>query len=145
MFEVIDWIIEVIFVAPPKGTPVISKIEELFGENNKLFNCTGNPGYPTGNLQFKVKFKDDKDFQDYDFHNINRTNTDRKCIRKQVVKVKYLFSMKWNLAVIRCQAPGSDKYDETNIYLLERKFQILKSKYNVLLYDKTDDGKHRDV
>ena len=81
------------FVAPPKGTPVISKIEELFGENNKLFNCTGNQGYPTGNL--KVKFKDDKDFQDYDFHNINRTNTDRKCIRKQVVKVKYLFSMKW--------------------------------------------------
>lgn len=110
-----------IVVDPSRGTPVISKIEELYGEANIPFNCTGYPGYPDGDLEFQVKLQNETDFHDFTFYSATRQNSDLGCIRKQTVNATYFMNMEWNQAKIRCKAKGSDKFDETNVYLLSRK------------------------
>lgn len=101
-----------------------SKIEELYGEGNIAFNCTGFPGYPDGDLEFQIKLQNETSFHDFTFYSANRKNIDLGCVRKQFVNATYFMNMEWNQAKIRCKAKGSDIYDETNVYLLSRKFQF---------------------
>ncbi|XP_022339861.2 uncharacterized protein LOC111134788 [Crassostrea virginica] len=109
---------KIIATNPSRGTPVISKIEELYGEANIPFNCTGYPGYPDGDLEFQVKLQNETDFHDFTFYSATRQNSDLGCIRKQTVNATYFMNMEWNQAKIRCKAKGSNKFDETNVYLL---------------------------
>ncbi|XP_062602703.1 neurogenic locus notch homolog protein 1-like [Saccostrea cucullata] len=109
---------KIIVTNPSRGKPVISKIEELYGEANIAFNCTGYPGYPDGDLQFQVKLQNETAFHDFTFYSATRENVDLGCVRKQTVNATYFMNMEWNRAKIRCKARGSEQFDETNVYLL---------------------------
>jgi hypothetical protein len=98
------------------------KIEELFGENNVDFNCTGKPGYPDGNLEFEVKLSNETEFRPYQFYSAKVENEDRDCFRTQTIAATFLFTMEWNRAKIRCRS--GPLYDETNVYLIPREYSF---------------------
>lgn len=108
------------FLAPPRNTPQLTKIEELYGESHVDFNCTGNPGYPDGELKFEVMLSNDTEFRPFQFYSSKVTNEDRKCVRSQLVNTTFLFNVEWNQAKIRCT--NGPNYDETNIYIIPRKY-----------------------
>lgn len=108
------------FLAPPRNTPQLTKIEELYGESHVDFNCTGNPGYPDGELKFEVMLSNDTEFRPFQFYSSKVTNDDRKCVRSQLVNTTFLFNVEWNQAKIRCT--NGPNYDETNIYIIPRKY-----------------------
>lgn len=85
------------------------------------FTCKGKPGYPGGQLEFKVKFKGDNVFSDHVFHSAVRQSSDQNCERNEVVSAEYLFTMDWSGAKVRCQAPGSLEYDEKEIWMMDGK------------------------
>lgn len=125
----IDHNVLYIIIDPSRGKPLISKIEELYGEANIAFNCSGFPGYPDGDLEFQIKLQNETSFRDFTFYSATRKNVDLGCVRKQFVNATYFMNMEWNQAKIRCKAKGSNIYDETNVYLLSRKFQFDITKF----------------
>ena len=108
------------FLAPPRGKPSITKIEELYGESHVDFNCTGNPVYPDGDLTFEVKMSNDTEFRPFQFYSAKVTNEDRRCTRIQTVNATFLFDVEWNQAQIRCL--NGINFDETNVYIIPREY-----------------------
>lgn len=107
--------------APPRGKPRFDIDTEIFGERSVAFSCSGNPGYPNGQLGFWVKFKNSPKYEEYVFHSAVRKVTDTNCQRQETVQVHFLFSMKWNGAKLRCQAPNSNEYTEKEIWIISGK------------------------
>lgn len=104
--------------AAPTGKPAFKIDTGIFGERSVHFQCSGDPGYPHGHLEFWVKFVNGTDYEEFRFHSAVRTVTDKNCQREETVQVDYLFPMRWNGAKIRCQAPDSDLYTEHEIWLI---------------------------
>lgn len=100
----------------PDENPVLDLNGTIYGDRNVKFSCKGYPGYPVGNLEWKVKLENESSFRSYEFPVTKRTvNTTADCIRHETVTVEHNFGIEWNGAKIVCVPPGTSNNDSVLI------------------------------
>ncbi|XP_052217914.1 uncharacterized protein LOC127835515 [Dreissena polymorpha] len=105
-------------ITPPEDSLRPSFPTEVFEDKVANFSCSGQPGYPSGKLVWKIKHEKDADFKQYDFYSARSNVSDVNCIRSETNTVEYQFDMAWNNTKIRCYIDNTDYFGEGVIRLL---------------------------
>ena len=88
-----------------------------------MFSCTGYPGYPDGQIMWRIKHENETAFRNFDFYSQYSNISDDNCRRKEINNVPFQFDMSWNNTLVRCYIETTDYYAEGQIRLLPCKYK----------------------
>ena len=95
---------------------------EVFEDKTAMFSCTGYPGYPDGQIMWRIKHENETAFRNFDFYSQYSNISDDNCRRKEINNVPFQFDMSWNNTMVKC-------YIETTDYFAEGQIRLLPCKY----------------